>query len=174
MWNLQIAIKSRTIALCRVVGIMMFFTAFPLPSVRIPLNAQWNNFAGPAVNSAVLPQSGSAHQQPLTLRGIHCAGMSLFADVFIFRSSAQERRTIPFWMFLAAASGWSNLLVAVYVPFSFSRRFFKLRFSLSVAIALCLAATVIIFVTTPIVPLPGYFLWFSGILLFIVPLAELL
>jgi hypothetical protein len=100
--------------------------------------------------------------------------MSLFADVFIFRSSAQERRTIPFWMFLAAASGWSNLLVAVYVPFSFSRRFFKLRFSLSVAIALCLAATVIIFVTTSIVPLPGYFLWFSGILLFIVPLAELL
>lgn len=151
---------------------MMFVTAFPLPSLRIPPNE--NNFAGPAVNSAALPQSSSARQQPLTLRGIHCAAMSLFADAFIFKSSAQERRTIPFWLFLAATSGWSNLLIAAYLPFSFSQRFFKLRFIFSIAIALCIAATVIVFSTTPIVSLPGYFLWISGILLLILPLTEIL
>ena len=153
---------------------MLFVTAFPLPSLRIPPNPQWNNFAGPAVNSAALPQSNSARQQPLTLRGIHCAAMSLLANAFIFRSSPQERRTIPFWLFLAAASGWSNLLLAAYLPFSFSQRFFKLRFISSIAIALCMAATVIVFAITPIVPLPGYFLWLSGILLLILPLAEIL
>ena len=121
-----------------------------------------------------MPQSNSARQQPLTLRGVHCAAMSLFANAFIYKSSAQERSTIPFWLFLAAASGWSNLLIVAYLPFSFSQRFFKLRFIFSITIALCMAATVIVFATTPIVPLPGYFLWLSGIVLLILPLAEIL
>lgn len=96
--------------------------------------------------------------------------MSLFADLFIFRSSPQERRSVPFWMFLAAFSGWANALIILYLPFSFSERFFTLRVGFTVAVLLCLGATFVLFATTPFVPLIGYFLWLLGVLLIIFPL----
>jgi hypothetical protein len=173
MWQALIAAKSSTIATCRLLATLVMVVSFALPAVRIPADAHWNS-PTPAGDANSFPQSATAQQQPLTLRGIHCAVMSLFGNLFIFRSSASERRNIPFWMYLAAVSGWTNLLVVAYFPFGFSERRFKLRFSLSVAIALCLAASVILFVTSPIAPLLGYFLWVSGILIIVFPFAETL
>lgn len=174
MWLAAIAVNSRTSALVRLLGIALFVAAFPLPSVRIPPDAHWNNYAGPAGNSALSRQSHAANNQPLTLRGIHCAAMSLFADLFIAKSSAHDRHTMPIWMHLAAISGWLNPLVISYLPFSFSGRFFNLRFIFTVLILLCLGATIAVFATSPIVPLIGCVSWMLGILLIIFPLAEVL
>jgi hypothetical protein len=174
MWLAWIAAESRTTALVRMLGIALFVAAFPLPSLRIPPDAHCNNYAGPAGNSALSPQSHPANNQPLTFRGIHCAAMSLFADLFIAKSSAHDRHTMPLWMYLAAISGWANPLVVIYLPFSFSQRVFKLRYILTLLILLCLGATVAVFATSPMLPLPGYFMWLLGIMLIVFPVAEML
>jgi len=100
--------------------------------------------------------------------------MSLFVDLYICRSSVQERHQMPFSMFLAAVSGWTNLIVAFCFPFSFMKRFFGLRLGFTLTILLCLAATVLFFTTTSSTPLIGYFVWLSGIAVIIFPFAEVL
>ena len=161
--------KDRT-ALCRLFGVLLFIVAFPLPSIRIPPDSQPSSLADLSGASAGLHPPSAAGRQPLTLRGTHCAALSLIADLFILKPSGDERRSVPFWLFLAAIGGWTNPLVGAYLVFTSPKRSSRLRDFLSAAIVLCIAATLIVFVTTPIVPLPGFFLWLSGILLIIFPL----
>ena len=169
----QIVPKARITALCRLLGMIVFLAAFALPSVRFPPDAHRNSFAGLAANAAI-PQPQVSSQQPLTLRGVHCATMGLLFDLVILRSTPQEQHTIPFGVYFAGVGPWANLLVILYLPFSFSERFFKLRFGLTLAILLCLGATVVFFITTSSIPLIGFFVWLFGILLVIFPTAELL
>jgi len=159
------AASARNSTLWRLLGAGLFALAFALPSVRVSQDSRWNSLSGPQGNSAVVPQTGSNVRQPLTLRGVHCAAMSLLTNLVVVRSSDQERRTMPWWMYLVACSAWINPMMLFYLLASLSPKLFKLRCALAGAIFLCLIGTVIFFAATPSLPLIGYFTWITGILI---------
>ncbi len=130
----------------RLLGIVVFVTAFFLPAVR-----DGHASSGP----------GSA-----PIAGWTCAMVAISASAGILHlvSGAMQGKELLGACCLIL-SGWVNPLVLLYLFFCIWRKFVRIRRVLAVAILICFVATWVFFVKAPMVPLIGHFLWVAGALM---------
>jgi hypothetical protein len=132
----------------QVIGFCIFVTAFFLPAVR----------------------AGSVGSD--SFYGWDCARMALQATPHLFEKPDPDW---PYFMtLLLAMSGWINILILLYVSFSFAPKFLTARRILAAAILVCMVSTWTFFVVEGIFPLIGHFLWIGGALLILAPEVSLL
>ena len=93
-----------------------------------------------------------------------CALTAIIAVGTLFKAGMQ---TLDVQNVLLALSGLVNPLVLIYLVFSFSERFARLRFWLAAAIAGCLVATWVFFCLAKFLPREGHVLWVLGIVLIV-------
>jgi hypothetical protein len=138
----------------KAVGIAVFVLAFFLQAVTMQgSGAGSGTGAGPGSG----PGSGP-------MAGWFCAWIALMAVGAHFKTGVQglEAQNV-----LLALSGLVNPLVLIYLGFSFSERFARLRLGLAIAIAACLASTWVFFCLAKFLPREGHFLWVLGIALIV-------
>jgi hypothetical protein len=133
----------------RIVGFVIYITAFSLPAIRT---------AGP----------GSESNDEV---GIACAIFALlpsagFAAAVLKLSLLKDTNPGSFFLLL---SGWVNLLVPIYLMFYYWPQFVRLRRVLAVSTVICVAATWMFFSESHTTPLIGHFVWVGGILMMLAP-----
>jgi hypothetical protein len=124
------------ILICRILGLIIFATAFLLPACR---------------------EAGAVNSFTNSFKGWECARITFTAA---FHKDSYES-----WNFLAVMSGLINELILIYLSFSFLPRFKRVRRSLAVAVLVCMAATWAFFWISNLVPLIGHFMWIVGALM---------
>jgi hypothetical protein len=132
----RISSIPRGILICRIIGLVVFAAAFLLPACR---------------------EAGPMNAFTNAFKGWECAKIALSAT---FHKDSYES-----WNFLAVMSGWINVLILIYLSFSFFPRFKRVRRSLAVAVLVCMAATWAFFWIAHLVPLAGHFMWIAGALM---------
>ena len=133
-------------------GIAVFALAFFLQAVTMK---------GPGAGSG--PGSGPGSGSG-PMAGWFCAWIALMAVGALFKTGMQQ---LEAQNVLLALSGLVNPLVLLYLGFSFTRRFARLRVGLAIAIAGCLVSTWVFFYLAKFVPREGHFLWVLGIALIV-------
>ena len=122
-------------------GVVVFVLAFFLPAIT-------------------LVETGRG---PSSEPGGVCALVAFLAIGALFKAGVQTSTAQQDT--LLALSGLVNPLVLIYLAFSFSPRFARLRFWLTIAIAAGLVSTWVFFCLAKIVPRGGHVLWVLGIVL---------
>jgi uncharacterized membrane protein YhaH (DUF805 family) len=92
-----------------------------------------------------------------------CALVAIIAVGGLFKTGMQTLTAQNIWL---ALSGLVNPLVLIYLAFSFSSRFARLRFWLTIAIAAGLVSSWVFFCLAKFVPREGHVLWVLSIALF--------
>ena len=131
-------------------GIVVFVLAFFLQAVIMK---------GSGPGSGVGPSPGSDG-----ISGWFCAWVALVAVGALFKTGLQGIETQNG---LLALSGLVNPLVLVYLGFSFSERFARLRLGLAIAIVACLVSTWVFFCLAKFLPREGHVFWVLGIALIV-------
>jgi hypothetical protein len=132
-----VAATPRAVRYARVLGYLIYMTAFFLPACR----------------QTATPGAGV----PDAYQGYFCAWITLIntlnKDVWHSKD------------FLAVLSGWINPLMLFYVAFLFSSRLRTARRVVAGTIVVFILGTWVYFAMVPLVPLIGHVLWIIGILL---------
>jgi hypothetical protein len=129
--------------ICRLLGLGVFVLAFFLPAV-----------SSPEPGATVFP-------------GWKCASIALTEINALFGKAVTG--TPSFEVILVVLSGWINLLIALVLCCSFSRKLVILRRILGGLILICMGATWMFFSLEKVSPLIGHYLWIAGALLILAP-----
>lgn len=135
--NARTGAAPGTIRWLRILGYLIYITAFFLPAVR----------------QVATPGAGS----PDTYKGWFCAWITIINTL--------NRQMWMSRDFLAILSGWINPLLFLYVASLFSRKLRLFRRIVAVLIVLFIVGTWVYFYLVPLIPLIGHVLWIVGILL---------